>query len=120
MNAILKRREIPLPDQVRLGRDSLNELLGKCHLGLAEVVEDIVVNQRFLAGMADAEPQPMEIRTDMRRDRAQAIVPGMAAAGLGPDLAERQVQLVMQNDDIARRNWKNRAASPTARPESFI
>ena len=44
--------------------------------------------------MADAEPDAVEARTDMRLDRAQAIVPGVPAAGLGAELAQREIELV--------------------------
>ncbi len=101
MDAVLEGCKIAFADQIRLGRESLNELPGACELSLAEIVENVVVDQRFLAGVTDAEPQAMEIRTDMRLDRAQAIVPGVTAAGLGTDLAERQVQLVVKNDNMA-------------------
>ena len=36
----------------------------------------------------------------MRRDRAQAVVPGAAAAGLDPQLARREVDLVMKHHDV--------------------
>ncbi len=106
MNAVLEGCKIPFADQIRLGRESLNDLRGMCELSLAEIVENIVVDQRFLAGVTDAEPQAMEIRTDLRLDRAQAIVSGVTAAGLGTDLAERQVQLIVKDDNIACGNVK--------------
>ena len=101
MNAVLEGCKIPSPDQIRLGRQGVNELRGACELGLAEIIENVMVDQRFLAGVSDAEPQAMEIRTDMGLDRAQAIMSGVTAAGLGADLAERQIQLVVKNDNMA-------------------
>jgi hypothetical protein len=53
--------------------------------------------------MADAEAHPVEIGPDMGLDGAQAVVAGMAAAGLYPELAWRQVKLVVENHDLVGR-----------------
>src|SRR5262245_55261609 len=104
MDAVLQRCEIAATDQIGLDRHGANEILGERQLGLGEIVEHVVVDQGLLAGMADAEPDAVEVGADMRLDRAQAIVPGMAAAGLGADLAQRQIELVMEDDDVVRRD----------------
>ena len=59
----------------------------------------------FIAGMADAQPQPVKAVADMGLDRAQPIVPRIPAAGLDADFSGRQIE---------------RIASPTARPDSFM
>ena len=50
-------------------------------------------------------PTPMRsapvVVADRRVDRAEAVVAGRAAAGLDADLAGRQVDLVMDDDDVA-------------------
>src|SRR5262245_13094541 len=104
MDAVLQGREIAATDQVGLERQGVDEILGERQLGLGEIIEDVMVDQSLLAGMADAEPDAVEGRTDMRADRAQAIVPGMAAAGLGADLAQGQIELVMEDDDLVGRD----------------
>ena len=50
----------------------------------------------LLAGMADADPHPAIIRPQRGGDGAQAVLPGIAAAGLHFDLAGGQVDLVMR------------------------
>src|SRR5688572_4388029 len=104
MDAVLQRREIAAAEQIRLDRDGVDKILGKRQLGLAEIVEDVMMDQRLLAGVADAEPDAVKGRPDMRLDRSQAVVPGMAAAGLGADLAQGKIELVMKNDDLLRRD----------------
>src|SRR5882672_4781887 len=54
--------------------------------------------------MADADPDAPVIRPDHRIDRAQAVVAGIAAAALDPDLAGPQIELVMDHHDLARRD----------------
>ena len=63
-----------------------------------------MMDQGLLAGMADAEPDAVEGRTDMSLDRAQAIVPGVTATGLDADLAQGQIGLVMEDDNVVRRD----------------
>ena len=120
MDAVLQGREIGAADQIGLGRHGVDEIVGQRQLRFGEIVEDVMMDQGLLAGMADAEPDAVEGRTDMSLDRAQAIVPGVTALALDADLAQGQIELVMEDDDVVRRDVKKRAASPTARPESFI
>ena len=71
-------------------------------LGVApgEIAEDVVGDQALVAGMTDAEADAGELRADMGGDRAQAVVAGVAAAGLDPDPAGREVELVVQDDHL--------------------
>lgn len=73
------------------------------------------------AGMADADAQPPIGLADMLVDRAQPVMPGMAAAGLGPHLAGREIQFVMQHDHLAGGELQaQRIASPTDWPDRFM
>jgi hypothetical protein len=54
------------------------------------------------AGMADADAHPPEFVADMGRDRTQAIVARRPAAGFYPHLGRREVDLVVEDDDIRR------------------
>ena len=62
------------------------------------------MHQLLDAGMTDAEPHPAIVVADMRRDRAQAVVAGDAAADLDPHLRRRQFELVVEHGDVARRD----------------
>src|SRR5262245_51766436 len=53
------------------------------------------------AGVADADAHAGIVVADMRAQRAQPVVPGIAAAGLDPELARRQVELVVEHVDVA-------------------
>ena len=57
----------------------------------------------LVAGMADAQPDPTIGLAQMAVDRAQSVVPGMAATLLQPAFSGGQVQLVMEDHDIVRR-----------------
>ena len=62
-----------------------------------------------------------EVGADMRVDRAQAVVPGMPAAGLDPHLARREVELVVQHGDISRLELEEARSRPaTASPDRFM
>ena len=69
-------------------------------LGLGEVAQHVAVHQLLDARMADAEAHAAIIVADMGRDRAQAVVAGIAAAVLDAHLRRRQVDLVVQHDDV--------------------
>src|SRR5439155_25114252 len=69
-----------------------------------EVLKDVGVDQLLDPGMPDADADAPVIRPDHRVDRAQPVVAGRAAAALDPDLAGPQVELVMDDDDVRRRD----------------
>src|SRR5438067_2213672 len=54
--------------------------------------------------MADADADAPVIGADHRVDRAQPVVAGTAAAALDPELARPQVDLVVDHDDLVRRD----------------
>src|SRR5262249_15689512 len=70
---------------------------------LGEVREHIMFDQVLGARVANADAHPPVIVADMRGDRTQAVVSGDAAADLDPYLAGRQLDLVVENDDVADR-----------------
>ena len=53
--------------------------------------------------MADPQPHPVIGLADVAVDRTQPVVAGMAAAGLDPAFARRQVKLVVKHGDVLRR-----------------
>ena len=67
-------------------------------LGLGKVRKHISRHPVLVSGMADSDAQPPVSLADMLVDRAQPVMPGMAAAGLEPHLARRKIQLVMKHD----------------------
>src|SRR5947207_5836127 len=54
--------------------------------------------------MPDADPDPPVIGADHRIDRAQPVMAGRAAAALDPHLARPQIELVVDHDDLFRRD----------------
>ena len=58
----------------------------------------------LVAGMPDAEPQPPEVRAEMRDRVAQAVVAARAAGKLEAHVADRQVELVMHHQHFAGRH----------------
>ena len=53
-------------------------------------------------------------------DRAQPVVPALAAAALEPQRAEGQVQLVVHHDDPLDRDLVERGTATTGPPDSFM
>ena len=70
-------------------------------LRFGEVVQDIIIDERLVAGMADADPHPLVAGADMGGDRAQAVVAGVAAADLDPHLGRREIELVVDDHERA-------------------
>ena len=56
--------------------------------------------------MADAEAHAHVIVADVGFDRAQSIVAGIAAAGFDLDLARRQIEFVMEDEDVCVFNFE--------------
>src|SRR5437868_10388760 len=54
--------------------------------------------------MPDADAHAGKFVAEVRRDGAQAIVPGVAAPGLHLELGRHQVELVVEDVDVAFRN----------------
>ena len=75
-----------------------------------------MVDERLVAGMADADPDPLIVGAEMGGDRAQAVVAGVAAAELDPHLAGGEVELVVDDDEGAEVELRIAQRSPTLRP----
>lgn len=82
--------------------DATQQIVKRDLLGLGEIAEDVVGDQAFVARMADPDPHAGIGRAHVRVDRAQAVVTGMPTANLHPHAEGRQVEFVMQNDEIGR------------------
>src|SRR3546814_6220001 len=59
----------------------------------------VAVHQLLVAGVADADAHAPEVGADMGVDVAQAVMAGMAAAPLDTDLAEGEIELVVDDGD---------------------
>src|SRR5438270_4495688 len=58
------------------------------------------MDERLVAGMADAEAHALVIVAHMRGDRAQAVMPGIAAADLHAQLPGREVEFIVEDDNV--------------------
>src|SRR3546814_7993149 len=67
------------------------------------MAEDVIVDPVLVAGVADADAHAAEIGADMRLGRAQAVMPGSAAALLHLDLEGREIELVVEDGDVGGR-----------------
>ena len=111
---------VVLRQQRRGFHHRVHHRLEPVHVVLGEILQHMAGDQRLLAGMADADAHPAIIRAQRGGDGAQAILPGIAAAGLHLQLACRQVDLVMRHHQRASGNLKKRKAGPTLSPLSFM
>src|SRR4051812_49499495 len=59
------------------------------------------VHQMLYAGMADADTNTAIVIANMRGDRAQAVVPRDPAADLHPHLGRCEVELIVEDHDLA-------------------
>src|SRR5690606_12174796 len=69
-------------------------------ISLREIVEHVGDDRLLGAGMPDADPDADEIIADVSTDGPQAVVAGISPASFHPDLAWRQIQLVVKDDDV--------------------
>ena len=90
--------------QQRRGLDHrVHQRLQPVDIVLGEILQHMAGDPRFLAGMADADAHPAIIRPQRRGDGAQAVLPGIAAAGLHFQLAGGQIDLVMHHHQRRQR-----------------
>src|SRR5215208_652729 len=100
MDLVLKARRAAGDKQTRMFGYGIEQRLEPFAVGFGEVAENMAVNTVPLAGMADAEPNPVKAAADMGVDRTDAIVAGGTAAGLNPNLAGHEIELVMEHIDV--------------------
>ena len=89
-------------DEVARLLDEQADLLGRLAKATEDVGGDALAVGRRRA--ADADPHAAIIVPDVRRDRAQPVMPGHPAAGLHPHLGGRQIDLVVNHHDVAHRH----------------
>src|SRR5262249_8492638 len=66
-----------------------------------EIAEHVSVYQLLGAGVADADAHARVGVADVLGERAQAVVPGIAAADLYPQLAGGKIEFVVDDADVA-------------------
>ena len=101
----------------RLAPHRIQQRLAPVAVGAGEIVQHVGRHQVLVAGVADADPDPVVVGPEMLVQRAQTVVPGVPAALLEPQLARDQVQLVVEHPDVLRRDLEvaHRLANRLAR-----
>src|SRR5271165_5294539 len=102
MDLVLEARILILDQQRRSVGHGATEGVHPAQFRLRKVAQHEIMNQRLVSGMADAEPHAPVVVADMRADRAQTVVSGVAAADLHPDLCGRKIELVVKDRKGAR------------------
>ena len=97
---VLKACILALGEEVGIRRDRLTDRLNPSRLCLGEIAQYIIMHAVLVARMADAYPHAPIIIADALGDRAQAVMAGIAAAELDPELSGREVQFVVEDDDV--------------------
>src|ERR1700716_692883 len=116
MHLVLEARVLPFRKQLGIVGDDVAQGLDPRLLALGEIAEHVWVHQLLDAGMTDADAPAAMVMADMRRERARAVVPAAAAAGLDPNLRRREVDLVVEYHDVGKpelvemRGFRHRAA----------
>ena len=79
------------------------------------------ISGSVLSGPPDARADPEEIRgSEAVAQGLQAVVTGQATAGAHPDLAERQIDLVIEHDHPLERHLSAPRTGPADWPASFM
>ena len=85
-----KTRLIARSEPGRCIRDGVEHRIEPFRVGLGEVVQHEMHHRVLGARMADADAHAHVLVADVSGNRAQSVVPGVAAAGLDLDLAGRR------------------------------
>ena len=83
------------------GGDVVEQRLEPRRVRLGEVVQNVGRDRVLRPRVADADAHARVLVAEVGGERAQAVVAGVAAAGLHLDLARREVELVVKDDDVA-------------------
>src|SRR5271166_947537 len=102
MGLVLEAGVLAFDQERRRVGDRRADRLDPVHLRLGEIAQHEIMDERLVAGMADAEPYAAVVVADMGGDRAQAVVARVAAADLDPHLGGREVEFVVNDDQRAR------------------
>src|SRR5437868_732610 len=65
-----------------------------------EIAQHMRHHEILVAGMADAQAHAPVMRPDMGADRAQAVIAGMTAAELHPDLAGGKIDFIVEDGHL--------------------
>src|SRR5690606_31728283 len=84
--------------------DAVDDFLRRRLFGLREIAQDIAGDEMLLARMPDPQPDAAEVFTDMAEDRAKSVIAAVAAARFDADFSKRQIQLVMKDEHIFKRD----------------
>src|SRR5690606_12659531 len=103
-NVVLEPVQVPTRQMRGSTCDGIEQRIEPFIVRLGEVVENVRHHGILRTGMADADPHPNVIVSDVRGDGLETIVPGVAATGFYPHLARLQVQLVVKYDDVGKIN----------------
>ena len=104
MHLVLEARVPALGQHLGVVGDDIAQRFDPRPIALGEIAEHVRMYQLLHAGMPDAEAHALVVVADMRADRAQAVVPGDAAADLHAHLGGRQFDLVVKHRDVAKRH----------------
>src|SRR5580704_17509841 len=102
MNLALKDVVLALGQKPGMGRNRVAQSLDPRDLRLGEIAKHIIMHQRLVAGMADADPHAPVLVAEMFGYGSEAVMAGIAAAGLDPHLARRQIEFIVKDDDSRR------------------
>lgn len=102
MNLVLKTCVLPFGKQAGIVCDDLAQRSHPRPLALGKILQNVIVNPVLIARVTDAKTHATVIVADMRADRAQPIMSGIAATGLDSQLGGGKIELVVEDDDVAQ------------------
>ncbi len=81
--------------------DGVEQRVEPCLVGLGEIAEHMTMHAVLVSRVADAEAQAAIFLAAMGVEGFQAVMATMSATGLDARAAGRQVQLIVNGDDVA-------------------
>ena len=82
--------------------DGVEQIMRPCPLGLGKVGQHPAGHLGLIAWMTDPDAPAPKIAVQVRLDGAQPVIAGVTAAVLKPELAGRQIELIMKDSEGVR------------------
>src|SRR5512147_2553677 len=102
MNLVLERRVLALDQQRYIVRDHVAKRFAPSPFVFGKVAKDMTGHEFLHSRLADAYSHALVVGAKMRRNRPHAVMPGIAAANFHPNFSGPQINLIVEDGDVAR------------------
>ena len=102
MNPVLERRVFALDQERRIVGDHVAKRFDPGPFAFCKIAKDVTRHELLHVRLADADAHAPVVVAQVRRDRPQSVMPGVAAADFYPHFGRPQIDLIVKDGDVTR------------------